>query len=210
VTTSIGGKSVTAPAVLLAEFPDRMRLEVQDPIGGIQLLLVLNGKDFWLYRNNVPEILTGPVSKLPAGLLPNLSAGVVVRMFLARPFGDRLRKSELTDGSASFHEGSRLDTVLWEDKLPEPTAWLESAEGRGGAGARYEDYEFRSGLRYPTKIRLEEFGPEGEKREVLLAWKDWDASVPTEQKLFQIPQQENFGRKIKRIDPSDQNLKQLR
>jgi hypothetical protein len=185
VTTELEGKSVTAPAVLLAAFPDRLRLELQDPVGGVLALLVLNGDRFWFYAHDRAEILTGPVRDLPPGLLPRLSAGDIVRFFLARPYADRLRRARLESGMAEFQG----ETVRWDGNLAEPSAWSV-----GDASATYEDYEFRSGLRYPTRIRLA-----GGSRAVTLAWKDWEPSVPGEKKLFQIPQHETFGRKIKEL-----------
>ena len=73
------------------------------------------------------------------------------------------------------------------------------ATGYAASAAFYEDYEFKSGLHYPTKIRLIGPGPDGKESQILLAWKDWEPSVPAEKKLFQIPQQQTFGRKIKAL-----------
>lgn len=199
VTTDLDGKSVSLPGVLLAEFPDHLRLELQDPVGGILVLLVLNGDRFSLYRHDRAEVLNGPLAKLPAGLLPHISAGDVVRVFLARPNVEHVRRSERQDHQAVFRDGARLETLLWDGDFAEPSEWRQSVAGQGGTSALYENYEFKSGLRYPTKIRLAGAGRDGQKREILLAWKDWEPSVPTAKKLFQIPQQENFGRKIKEL-----------
>ena len=198
ITTELDGHSVTAPAVLLAEFPDTLRLEIQDPVGGILVLLVLNGERFWLYQNNRPEILTGPVRKLPPTFLP-VPAQELVRIVLARPVEDRLRRSALSEGKAVFRSESLLESVLWSGGSPEVEEWRQSPPGKGGASALYQDYEFKKELRYPTKIRLAGRLSERAEREALLVWKDWEPSVPKEKKLFQIPQQETFGRKIKEL-----------
>ncbi|MFX6334777.1 hypothetical protein ABTF54_19125, partial [Acinetobacter baumannii] len=63
-TTDLDGHSVTTPAVLLVEYPDKVRLELQDPVGGILALLVVNGPKCWLYVHNRPEIFMGPVDRL--------------------------------------------------------------------------------------------------------------------------------------------------
>ena len=199
VTTELGGRSVTMPAVLLVEFPDHLRLELQDPMGGIVALLVLNGPRAWLYMRDRPEIFTGPADKLPLSLFPTSSVEELVRVFLARPYAERLNKAALSDGKAVFREGGLLETLLWDGRVAEPEEWRRSRAGKGGLSALYEDYEFKAGLRYPTMIKLAGADSEGNQRRITLAWKDWDPSVPEEKKLFQIPQQETFGRKIKAL-----------
>jgi hypothetical protein len=188
------GKDVTFPAVLLVAFPDKLRLELQDPVGGILVLLVLEGDRFWVYQRDRAEILTGPLKSLPASL--QISSFDAIREFLARPDGDHLARSELRAGEAVFRgPNGVVETVRWTDGFAEPSEWATRHAGRESS-ARYEDYEFKEGVRYPTKIRLAGSDSAG-KHEALLVWKDWAPGVPKEKKLFQIPQQETFGRKIK-------------
>ena len=182
---------------MLIQFPDKLRLELQDPVGGVLLLLIVHGDRFWLYQSESPEIFTGPLSRLPFTLFPVASEQELVRFLLARPVEDRLRRSAFTEGKAIFKNESLRETVVWSGSSSEVEEWRQSPVGRGGASALYEEYEFKQGLHYPTKIRLAAKAPDRKSREVLLAWKDWDPSVSKEKKLFQIPQQETFGRKIK-------------
>ena len=183
LTTELEGKSVTIPAVLLASWPDKFRLELQDPVGGMLALVVVNGERFWLFEKERKENLTGPLSRIPFPLLPKGGAEDLLRLFLARPDLGRGRKG---------------DTVEWDETLKEPLAWRRAEGGRKSA-AIYEDYEFRDGARYPTKLRLSGPTADGKSREVVLVWKDWQASVPDVQKLFQIPQQQTFGRPTKAL-----------
>ncbi len=183
MTTRLDGKSVTVPAVLLALWPNQLRLELQDPVGGMLALVVVNGKEFWLYQRERPYILTGPLGKNPFSLLPRGSAEDLLRIFLARPPIREQRSSE---------------KITWDEKMQEPLVWSRK-EKRGALSASYEDYEFREGARYPTKLRLSSPGEDGRMQEVILVWKDWKPSVPSGQKLFQIPQQQTFGRKIKAL-----------
>jgi hypothetical protein len=122
-----------------------------------------------------------------------------VRIFLARPYSEHLRHSELVKDSALYQEGDLRETVLWNDSFPEPGEWRQSRVGKGGSSALYEDYAFRSGMRYPMKIKLAVKDSENNERDLTLVWRDWDASVPKEKKLFQIPQRETYGRKIKAL-----------
>ncbi len=202
ITSDLKGRSVTAPAVLMVEWPNKLRLELQDPVGGLLTLLVMNDESFWLYESSRAELLTGPVKKLPFGLIPHLSATDLVRIFLARPQLERFRRGapsggvESGPGRALFTEQGLRETLTWSESA-EPLEWSRTLSDQISESAFYEDYEAKSGLRYPTKIRLVVPGPEGGERRILLAWRDWDPSVPQRKNLFQIPQQQTFGRKIK-------------
>lgn len=187
VTTELDGKSVTIPAVLLAAWPDKFRLELQDPVGGMLALVVVNGERFWLFEKERKENLTGPLKKIPFPLIPKGGSEDLLRLFLARPDLDSRKGG-----------GRKGDTVEWDERLKEPLVWKRT-EGTSKSVAIYEDYEFRDGARYPTKLRLSGPAADGKAREVTLVWKDWQASVPGEQKLFQIPQQQAFGRPTKAL-----------
>jgi len=199
LTTTLSGRSVTTPAVLLVAFPDKLRLEIQDPMGGILGLLVLSGEKAWLYLQDKPEIYTGPFERLPFGLFPRVSPEELVRIFLARPYAEHLRHSDLANDSASYHAGDLSELVLWNPSLAEPGEWRQARLGQGGSNVVYEDYSFHAGLRYPTKVKLAVKDAQNNERDLTLVWKDWDATVPKEKKLFQIPQQETYGRKIKAL-----------
>jgi hypothetical protein len=202
VTTEVKGKSVTTPAVLLVKYPDQLRLELQDPVGGILALLVLNEGKFWFYRHDGKEILTGPLSAAPAGLLPAIDLPSIPRLFLARPDELALKKGMALDGKVTFHYDvgpMDLEEVSWKGDLAEPSEWkrITGDKEKITLLAQYDDYEFKSGVRYPTKIRLTKQLSGFDPQSALLAWKDWEPSVPESKKLFQIPQPETFGRKIK-------------
>ncbi len=196
LTSELSGKSVTVPAVLLAQWPDKFRLEVQDPVGGLIALVVVNGGSYWLYESERAEILTGSVKNIPFPLIPKGSSEDLVRYFLARPYMDRVRRGELGDSSSVLREQPARETVEWND-IPEPTLWQRVSGGRILHKVEYENYEAKEGLRFPAKVRLTGTGGDGKLRQVLLIWKEWQASVPKTSKLFQIPQPQTFGRKIK-------------
>jgi hypothetical protein len=198
VTSELNGQSVSVPAVLLASFPDKFRLEVQDPVGGLLALVVVNGENFWLFESERKEILTGPLSRIPFPLIPKGSSEELVRYFLARPYMERVRKGDLSESRSVLRVQPSRETLEW-DSVPEPVLWKRELGGKTQIKAEYEDYEAKDGLRYPTKLRLTGLGHDGRQRQVLLVWKDWQPSVPDEQKLFQIPQQQTFGRKIKAL-----------
>lgn len=199
LTSELSGKSVTVPAVLLAQWPDKFRLEVQDPVGGLIALVVVNGGSYWLYEREKAEILTGSVKNIPFPLIPKASSEDLVRYFLARPYMDRVRRGELGDSRSVLREQAVRETVEW-DNGPEPILWQRLSGDRILHKVEYENYEAKEGLRFPAKMRLTGASGDGRLRQVLLIWKDWQVSVPSipkMQMLFQIPQKQTFGRKIK-------------
>lgn len=199
LTSELEGRSVTAPAVLLVEWPGRLRLELQDPVGGLLALLVLNGGRFWLYESSRPEILTGPVEKMPFGMIPRFQGDLLVRLLLARPSAGPMRQGRIVGDVLKFHEAEVTQALRWSGSAPEPEEWRLVLPGGHKAGAVYSGYEFKGGLRYPTRIRLESMAVGVPARRVLVHWKEWEAGAPKEKKLFEIPQQQAFGRKIKAL-----------
>ncbi len=192
------GKSATVPAVLLVDWPDKIRLELQDPVGGTLGILVIEGERFWLFQAKNPEILTGPLRHLPVGLMPRLPAQELVGVLLARPDLARLEKGERREGRAVWREKGEAETLLW-GRDGDPSEWTREKSGESTVRAFFADFEAKSGQHFPAKLRLEGPGPDGKTRSILFSWKDWDPSVPKEKKLFQIPQQQTFGRKIKAL-----------
>ena len=195
------GRAVTTPAILLVAAPDRLRLELQDPVGSLLGLLVIKGDQFWLYRHDARENLTGPLARLPADLGLPFRAEDLARVILARPYferfagapaGERFAKSAAKAGTVEANG----ETLRWSTDPLEPREWTRREANGGLFGAVYEEYESRSGTRFPTRVKLRE---EATQREVLLAWKDWEPSVPKDEKLFQIPQQQQFGRPTKAL-----------
>lgn len=196
-TTTQKGKSVTAPAVMLVEWPDKLRLELQDPVGSVLGLLVINGDRFWLYQQNRKENLTGPLSAMPVEVQLPFDAERLVRVFLARPDWAAFRDAPLGEGNTLRRPiDGGTEFVSYDAGSFTPESF--GLETKGGARmlAEYDDYTAQSGLRFPTKVRLSN---EAIHRSVLLVWKDWQPTVPQEKKLFQIPQQRDFGRPTKAL-----------
>lgn len=195
-TTTNKGKSVTAPAVMLVEWPDKLRLELQDPVGSVLGLLVISGDRFWLYQQNRKENLTGPLSAMPVEVQLPFDAKSLVRVFLARPDWQAFRDAPLGEGNLLKRPTpSGTEFVSYDSGLAPKTFGIEAKSGARMV-VEYDDYTAQAGLRFPTKVRLTN---EAINRSVLLVWKDWQASVPQEKKLFQIPQQRDFGRPTKAL-----------
>lgn len=186
---------MAAPAVLLVSWPDKVRLEVQDPVGSTLALLVVNQGKFWWYSSDQKEITVGKIEKLGTLGLP--FAQDFVRVLLARPDisqwngaqgagAKRLRQNQ--DGSQEVLE--------WSDRLEEPLVWKRLFPSQEQYAAEYEDYQIRYGASFPGRIRLTQ---KKDRRQNVLTWvwKDWAPTVPTQTKLFQIPQEQRYGRKIK-------------
>lgn len=204
VTAKIKGEHVTAPAVMLVQWPDKVRLEIQDPVGSTLALFVVNGTQFWLYQKSLPDILTGPLSRLPAGLGLISQGKEFVRAFLARPPLEEW-KNPLIEGHSAKPRvapdlgAARPAEVRWSDRLREPEEWVSGHANGTISTFRYEDYQARAGVSFPQKISLTHANSEGFSETASFAWRDWQPFVPQEKKLFQIPQQQLFGRKIKAL-----------
>lgn len=190
-------RNVAAPGVVLAEWPDKFRLEVQDPIGGLQALLILNGEKFWWYASEQKEIVTGPVTHLGRVVGIPFSSQDLVRGFLARPAVARWYEGELRDThSAVIEPGPEI--LEWSDRLNEPVEWRREAGNRSVA-MHFEDYVVRFGASFPEKVRLESVKNGEREQTISWVWREWQPTVQNGKKLFQIPQEQRFGRKIKTL-----------
>jgi hypothetical protein len=204
VTAKIGAKSITAPAVMLVRWPDKFRLEAQDPVGGTLMLLVVNGSEFWLYQKGRPEILTGQLKFLPAPLRMITGGKDIVRAFLARPPLEEWKNPVLSGREARPRAAPDLGAVRpakvsWDGRQLEPEVWEQTLSNGGKSVFEYDDYATHAGVSFPEKIRVTHTDPDDISQASTFAWRDWQPNVPEEKKLFQIPQQQRFGRKIKAL-----------
>ena len=195
LTRNENGKSLTAPGVLLVEWPDKLRLEVQDPVGSTLVLLVIEGSRFWLYQQDRKENLTGPVKSLPAGLSLPFSSEDLVRVFLARPALEAFARGKTQGSSAEALNGKTKETLRWDPTRFQPEEWSKQPTGQPRVAATYEDFVAKDGALYPTKIRLNREN----KGSALVSWTEWDTTISGEKKLFQIPPSRQFDRPTKAL-----------
>jgi outer membrane lipoprotein-sorting protein len=194
-----GQRAVTAPAVVLAQWPDKLRLEIQDPLGSTLALLVLNGDRFWFYRSESAEILTGPLARMSKEIGFLNSAETFLQALLARPVLTGTSGRTFLEHGIEDHLGKAKRTVIWSGRTFQPeTVTEESADGTTSK-LELADYEVRAGLVFPEKVQLTRTLPKQNPESVTFEWRDWQPFVPEEKKLFQIPQQQTFGRKIKAL-----------
>lgn len=199
-TTEQNGKSVTAPAVMLVEYPDKLRLELQDPVGSTLGLLVINGDTFWLYQKNRKENLTGPLRAMPSDIRFPFNAEDLVRVFLARPYWSEFRGPVEKGNAITRSTKLGRETVVYNPSELSPVSWRSEFKDFPAGTATFEEFEARDGARYPTKIRL---SSEQGGRSVLVVWKDWETSVPRKasggKNPFDIPPPHDFGRPTKAL-----------
>ncbi|MGZ3695753.1 MAG: hypothetical protein ACXWQO_16760 [Bdellovibrionota bacterium] len=198
------GKEISMPAVMLVQWPDKIRLEIQDPVGSTLALFVVNGAQFWFYDKQKPEILTGPLKKLPASLGVVSGGAEFVRAMLARPPLDEWKDAIVEHHSATPFPPTDLTkyvyaVITWSDRSREPEDWFLNKPDGGNDKFQYEDYQARAGVSFPQKIRVTHVDKGGEIGTAAFAWRDWQPFVPQEKKLFLIPQQQLFGKKIKAL-----------
>jgi len=197
-THSSGGKALSTPGVLLVEWPGSLRLEVQDPVGSMLLLLVVSEGKFWLYDQSRRENLTGPLKSLPPGLVPSLQPEEILRVFLARPPLDTFKQAPVEGMSAVVREETREHFLRWDSSFF-PREWVIKQRGGAEEGVTWDDFTFRDGVHYPGKVRLRRMLPGQADQSALILWNDWEPSVPKEKKLFHIPPAQGFGRPTKAL-----------
>jgi hypothetical protein len=197
-THTIGGGSVSTPGVLLLEWPGNLRLEVQDPVGSMLLLLVVSEGRFWLYDQSRRDNLTGPLKSLPAGLVPSLQPEEILRVFLARPPLEFFRQAPVEGSSAVVREEMREHLLLWDSAFF-PREWVIKQGGGREESVAWDDFTFRGGAHYPGKVRLRRMLPGQAEQSATILWNDWEPSVPKEKKLFHIPPAQGFGRPTKAL-----------
>lgn len=186
---------MAAPGLVLAEWPDRLRLEVQDPLGGMLAVLVVDGAKFWWYASDQQEILMGPLERLGEAAGLPFTGKDLVRAFLARPEIERWSSGRMSDAHEAV-SGDGKETLAWSDRLNEPLLWTRELPSRRIV-VHYEDYANRFGASLPEKVRLESVRGKDREHTISWVWRDWQPVVNNGKKLFQIPQEQHFGRKIK-------------
>lgn len=176
VSFSMNGKSTAAPGVLLVEWPDRLRLEIQDPIGSILALLIVNGDSFWWENRETKEALTGKVNHPE---LEKLLPFPVNPKFLIPGIMGRPNLEDEINISAYWKE-----VIHWKLK--------------NDADVFFEDYAMRLGVQYPTVIRMLS-GNKEEQKKLEWQWKDWQPEQKIKEKNFQIPLEASKNLKLKKL-----------
>lgn len=189
--------NIAAPGVLLVSWPDRLRLEVQDPIGGTQALLVVNGESFWWYSAQEKEIFTGRVARLQQALGFSFMAQDLVQAFLARSdFSLNWMGDDCSYCVQAVEKGLR-QRLYWSDRLNEVVEWEKNFSGRRRGVVSWEDFMLRLGVSFPRKTRLDSYVNGELEQSISWVWNEWQPSLVNDKNLFEIPQKERFGRKIK-------------
>ena len=80
-----------------------------------------------------------------------------------------------------------------------PESWSFLHPGEPERIVTYEEYEAKSGVLYPTRIRLFTRRADGQDDSLLIVWDEWEPTIPKNEKLFQIPQPQAFGRPTKAL-----------
>lgn len=160
-------------------------------------LLVVDTEAFWWYASEQKEILTGPVARLGEAVGLPFSSSDLVRAFLARPGAERWLAGRLSGAQEATIDATK-ESLSWSDRLNEPQEWRRPHKG-GAVVVHFEDYATRFGASFPEKIRLESVHGKERLQTISWVWRDWQPVVNNGKKLFQIPQEQHFGRKIKTL-----------
>lgn len=183
-------RSIAAAGVLAIEFPTRLRLEVQDPVGGMIALLVLNDGKFWSYLEEKGEAVTGATTDPGFRSLVPLPLGAddLVRVLLAKPHLPLDRWTYASSHSGKIvREDGRVDFFDWDPSQEQLRQWrLDLGKGQF-VRADYSDYRIRGGIAYPQRIELRWLEGERERFRLVWTWSDLATYLPQVSNIFAVP-----------------------
>lgn len=187
-----GKRSIGAKGVMVIEWPSRLRLEVQDPLGGMLAFLVMNDQQFWSYREEQGVAYTGNFSaKDWARVLPlPLNANDSLRILLARPPLDEGEVEYLGVENRirlSYPNSRREDLLAWDPALEQPLLWQIKWPNGATVDAQYDDYKSFGSQKYPTKIHVRYASGGIERLTLIWRWRDLETYLPKVGGLFEIP-----------------------
>ncbi len=194
-------RNIGASGILVVDWPDKMRFEVQDPLGGMVAFLVFSGDEFWSYREEAAVAHRGKFSKNTKWrqILPlPLSAQDYLRILLARPPVEKASIEYLSTKSRAkltYPGSARMDYLAWSRLRDEPSLWRLKWGNGDQIEARYEDYKVVSGKYYPMKVRVRYIRRGKERLTLIWRWKDMEAYLPKVGRLFAVPPK--WGKRIR-------------
>ncbi len=186
-------RNLAAAAILLVQWPDKLRMEVNDPIGNRLALLVVNGEEAW-WESEGQAVIHSKHGLKPLLNLP-YSGRDLVKVFLARPEFKGFSLSDEGEGELVFLRGQ--EKLVVNGRLADPELWTVLLEGGQSLRVDFEDYLTRSGVDIPGTMRLTWTVPGQQNNSLLWAWRDWEPSLPDNPTLFQIPKSASHGQAVK-------------
>ena len=186
-------RNVSANGVMLLDWDGRkLRLEVQDPIGGMIALIVLDDDRFWSYVEEEGEAVTGPMDHPDVRkVLPlPLSTEDYLRVLLARPrFADLDFKYGKKPNSALLHYpgDERRDYVEWDPATEQPLRWHIRWRNRRYIEVEYSDYEPVLGVPFPNTIRIHYAYGRRSILRMTWRWRGLEGYIPEGSQAFRIP-----------------------
>ena len=176
----------------MIDWPDRMRMEVQDPLGGMVALLVLNGDDFWTYNEEEGVAWIGDMTQPKVNrVLPlPLNSEQYLRILLARP---KLEEAEVkytkepNSAWLGYPGKSRRDFLRWDPTNEQPMLWRIEFGKWYYIEVKYSDYKDRAGVPYPTKIQIRYVKQDRTRLILVWRWQELRTFLPRISDVFEIP-----------------------
>lgn len=187
-------RNIGARGVLILDWPSRLRLEVQDPLGGMVAFLVIAEDEFWSYREEAGIAWRGSIGASESKrLLPiPMSGEDYLRVLLARPPVEAAQVKYVSNQSnsaqltyAEFPE--RVDYLEWDLANEEPVRWILEWKDTRKVEVFYSDYRPVAGTRFPGKISILYSVGDIERLQLIWRWSDLEAYLPKVGDLFTIP-----------------------
>lgn len=185
-------RSIAATGVLVLDWPRALRLEVQDPLGGMVAFLILREGEFWSYTEEQGMAVTGDLDdKRAREVLPlPLTTRDYLRVLLAKPPLDEVEAEYgKRPNTLTFENEERSDFLEWDTVSDQPRLWRMLRKDKTGSyiEAVYSDYVVKAGIPYPSKVRITLVEGGREKLRLSWQWNDLETYIPKISDVFEIP-----------------------
>ena len=183
ITVVNKAKNSSAGALFFVENPGILRMEVQDPLGAVHALLILNQDQFWWFDSHKNKAWTGDTRK--ARLPLPLNAEDFISLMLAQPeINENIIK--LIPGEVEYRSNrNRIEKIHWNRDF-EPEDWEFLIDANRTVKVQYPEYMHSNGRRLPAVV-IAEIMLNGEL-EYKFSWRAREFSPFQKNKnLFQIP-----------------------
>jgi hypothetical protein len=173
----------------VVDWPNGLRLEVQNPLGGTVAFVVIDQTDFWSYSEEEGIAWRGRVNAessrrfLPIPLVPQ----DFFRALLARPDLEGVQPGK-KEFSLDLSLKGKQQTMIWDPMNDQLTLWRIEAKGKEAyVEAEYSDYFLKSGQGFPRRVRLSYFQNGKENFRLVWQWHDLETYLPAISNPFSIP-----------------------
>lgn len=192
--------NVRAGGLLFIKYPDRLRLEVQDPFGGTQAVLIMNGPDFFWYDARNERAWRGKVKDKRVQrflTFPFISEDFVQAMLGQLPIPNDAKQ----DIDFRLHWAEQAET--FQADINEEywhLAFFERATSKQTIRVEYRSFERIDAVGVvPMFTRVQLFQRDKEQARLDWRWSEVSSKISQPAELFTVPRGTYNGIRIKTL-----------